>query len=268
MTLFEKTQQRLQELKINPKKSLGQNFLVSDRIVQQIIERVRAVQPLSLIEIGPGLGALTDSLLDLGIPLKLIELDQVFYQFWKSRNVDVMNVDALQWHWKVADPNSTLLVSNLPYQISSRVVVDRTLDDLKLRGMILMFQKEVAQKIRAKIKTEHYGMLGIFTQTFWRVEKVLDAGTVDFFPPPKVASQVLFFEPISSRLDSKKFLKLLKAAFSHPRKILISNLSALTPRENLEPIFKTLGFLEKTRAEQLSIDDFHELYDRLETEWL
>jgi 16S rRNA (adenine1518-N6/adenine1519-N6)-dimethyltransferase len=268
MTLLEKTQLRLAELNLQPKKALGQNFLISDRIVDRILEKIKEVQPKQLIEVGPGLGSLTDRLLDLSLPLQLIELDLMFFQYWKSRGVEVFNEDALKWDWNLDHPANTLFVSNLPYQISSRILIERTLDHSLLCCMILMFQKEVAQKIRAKIGTENYGMLAVFTQTFWKIEKLVDAGTIDFYPPPKIASQVLVFQPKSSELDARKFFRLLKVAFSHPRKILLSNLSALAPRKNLEPIFESRALSEKVRAEQLSIDDFHYLYDRLSSKWL
>jgi len=179
LTAVERLEKRMGELQIFAKKSLGQNFLVSDHVIQKIIEATGEMNCARLIEIGPGCGALTDILRDQYPDLTLIELDRVLIEYWKSQNMNVIAGDALQIDWAFAKDHA--LVSNLPYQISSSLVIERSLDDSPLIGMVLMFQKEVAQRIRALCQTDHYGMLSVVAQEFWTIETVCDA--VEICPP-------------------------------------------------------------------------------------
>jgi 16S rRNA (adenine1518-N6/adenine1519-N6)-dimethyltransferase len=255
-------QNRLVELKHDAKKSLGQNFLVSDHVIAKIIQATELslndLEKKSLIEIGPGLGAITDYLVDLKCDYQAIELDTVLFQYWENKKIKIINQDALQADWSHFD--SDILVSNLPYQISSSIVIEKSLDPYKLKIMILMFQKEVAQRIRALCKTDHYGMLSVMAQEFWKIETVCDAGPVDFFPPPKVASRVLKFHVKDSDiLDRKKYLAFIKQCFHQRRRILKSNL----PSQHSELVLQWLAeqkMSEKARAEELSPDQFKKLY--------
>ena len=177
MNARERLMQRLEELQHKAKKSLGQNFLVSDLVISKILKKVELQNPKSLIEIGPGLGALTEGLLELKTTLKLIEMDHNFATYWKDRGCDLVQGDALQLDWKPISSSETGLVSNLPYQISSSLVIDRSLDLEPLAFMVLMFQKEVAQRIQAPARRDDYGMLSVIAQNFWKIE-IVTAGTV------------------------------------------------------------------------------------------
>jgi 16S rRNA (adenine1518-N6/adenine1519-N6)-dimethyltransferase len=191
--------EKLALLGIQPKKSLGQNFLISENVISKIVKKVELQKSKKMIEIGPGLGALTESLISLQLPLTILELDSVFANYWRAQSRDenlvVVECDALQWEgWSsLIDVKETILVSNLPYQISSSIVIDRSVDKTTLGAMVLMFQKEVAQRIKAKHQTEHYGLLSVIAQTFWEIENLVEAGPKDFFPPPQIASRVLYF---------------------------------------------------------------------------
>lgn len=255
---------RLESLGIAPKKSLGQNFLVSQNTIDKILKAAEGFDAEQLIEVGPGLGSLTEGLLKLGLPLSLLELDRMFAQYWRDRGQRVIEGDALQWNWnQIVDPQSTLLVSNLPYQISSSLVIDRSLSATPLMGMVLMFQKEVAERITAKPKTDSYGLLSVMAQNFWNVEVVAEAGPKDFYPPPRVASRVLKFTPkkdfTGKPLD---FLKLVKAGFSHRRKYLLSNLKSLgnITAEPWRGIFEALPLSLQGRAEELNLKQWRDLY--------
>lgn len=245
---------RLQELGIQPKKSLGQNFLVNTETVERIVDRVIRMESAALIEIGPGLGALTESLCKLKLPYRLIELDSKFSQIWRDKGMEVIEADALKIDWselKIAP--KTALVSNLPYQISASLVIDRSLGPDELTDMVLMFQKEVGQRIQARVSTEDYGLLSVMAQVCWRVEKVLDAGPKDFYPPPQVGSRVLaFFRRDTGDLDREKLLQLVKQGFGQRRKKVVSNLSSIGPRESWEKIFAEEGLSLDARAESLT----------------
>jgi 16S rRNA (adenine1518-N6/adenine1519-N6)-dimethyltransferase len=268
----------LQALGIEPKKSLGQNFLVSDQVIEKILRAAAAPVPgiapsgaQSLLEIGPGPGALTRGLRQLGHPLTLIELDRKIAQYWREQGLEVIEQDALKLDWSslpLASPR--YLVSNLPYQISASLVIERSMDEKPFEKMVLMFQKEVAQKIRARCDQDGYGMLSVVAQTFWKIETVTDAGSGDFFPPPKVSSRVLQFIPLTPAVggasaERRRFLQFVKACFLHPRKLLISNLQEgfAMPKEKTLAIFAEQGLGEKVRAEELTLTQFHRLYARV-----
>ena len=128
MSLRQKILDRMEKLGLEPKRSLGQNFLISEVVVDRIIEACEFNRFEKVIEIGPGLGALTDPLIEGSARLTLMELDSHFSQYWREeRSQEVIEGDALQFDWANYTWGSSLLVSNLPYQISSRLVVELSL---------------------------------------------------------------------------------------------------------------------------------------------
>lgn len=262
MTALERLEKRKLELQVTAKKSLGQNFLVSDTVIAKIIAAVDDEKPELLIEIGPGCGALTDLLIPKYKNLILIELDRGFAEFWRTQNQNVIETDALQMDWSYGPQH--MLVSNLPYQISSSLVIERSLDENQLKAMVLMFQKEVAQRIRAVKQTEHYGMLSVVAQEFWQIETVCDAGSRDFKPAPKVSSRVLKFRPKKSDIvDKKQYLSFVKACFQQRRRVLSTNLSGLSESFNKNLLSQWLVDNKKTdkvRAEELSPAEINSLY--------
>lgn len=265
MTALERLNQRQKELNIVAKKSLGQNFLVSDAVIEKILKATTELNPSEVIEIGPGCGALTDLLIPKYSSFQVIELDRFLAEYWRQQGLTVTEADALQMDW--SGFAGKVLVSNLPYQISSSLVIERSLDQIPLKGMVLMFQKEVAQRIRALPQTENYGMLSVMSQEFWSIETVCDAGPRDFRPPPKVASRVLKFIPKGSLVTNRKlYLYFLKTCFQQRRRILKTNLEALSSRFSKELFSEWLLSYKKSdkvRAEELSPSEFFNLYQFL-----
>ncbi|MFK8138858.1 MAG: 16S rRNA (adenine(1518)-N(6)/adenine(1519)-N(6))-dimethyltransferase RsmA [Bdellovibrionales bacterium] len=257
---------RLKEIDSSPQKAMGQNFLVSSHVISSIIEAAREEFVSELIEIGPGLGALTDELIKIKSDLRAIEFDKKLVTYWEDRGLSVISGDALKINWnELSLPAETLLVSNLPYQISSSIVIDRSIYSPEISGMVLMFQKEVAQRILAGKSTKENGLLTIVAQTFWDISKVVDAGPKEFYPPPKIASRVLKFKrkPIVID-DGKKYLSFVKTAFVQRRKKLTKNLSALGfDKVKLKEHLEGIGFKEDVRAEHLDSDDFVKLFNSL-----
>lgn len=276
-----------------PKRSLGQNFLVSDHVIDRILSfATNDPLPKSIIEIGPGLGALTEGLIDFSkakrLPFQVIELDRALAENWREAGLKVTEADALQLDWGSLNlPEESRLVSNLPYQISSSIVIDRSVEPAGLTSMILMFQKEVARRIAARAGTEDFGLLTVIAQNGWTVDTVCDAGAQDFFPPPRVASRVLRFRrrPDAPGVQEfREFLKFSKMAYSHRRKLLASNLSGLNwssqggsasdsagqssglaplDRGRLEGLIEAMGFTKTARAEEFSPEQLLELSRRL-----
>ena len=270
---------QLKERQTGPKRSLGQNFLVSDTVIDKILFAVKAEPFNGMIEVGPGLGALTEDLLEIAekkkVPFTMIELDKAFAgersERAEGRDVKVVEADALRVDWReLGLPDKTLFVSNLPYQISSSLVIDRSVEPAGVTRMILMFQKEVAQRIGARAKTEDYGLLTVIAQTFWETATVSDAGPKDFFPPPNVASRVLVFRKRSPVLldqaSAEAYLKFVKAGFSHRRKLLAKNLSAAGyDSDRVAEALASLKLLPTARAEELAPPQFVALFRAVTT---
>jgi 16S rRNA (adenine1518-N6/adenine1519-N6)-dimethyltransferase len=271
--------ERLRELGADgPKRSLGQNFLISDQVIEKILVAVKAEPFSEMIEVGPGLGALTEDLLLINKPLTLLELDSKFVQSWRERAqagaaIRVVEGDALRVNWcDIALPEDTLFVSNLPYQISSSLVIERSLEPAGVSRMILMFQKEVAQRICARIGSKDFGLLTVIAQAFWEPSIICDAGPRDFFPPPKVASRVLQFKRrkidwfTQDGASAKGLLGFAKAAYSQRRKLVSRNLlgsyfggdKTLLPR--IEALLVHEGLTITARAEELDPNAFVRLY--------
>jgi 16S rRNA (adenine1518-N6/adenine1519-N6)-dimethyltransferase len=265
LTALERLELRLKELEVFAKKSLGQNFLVSDGVINKIIAAVLDHKPKKIIEIGPGCGALTDILREKFTDLTLIELDTKLAEFWRLQGLTVIEADALQMDWHFN--NEYTLVSNLPFQISSSLVIERSLDAHQLEAMILMFQKEVAQRIRAAAQTEHYGMLSVIAQEFWQIETVCDAGSREFKPAPKVSSRVLKFFPRKSNIEDKKaYLSFVKTCFQQRRRVLTTNVKALPANFDITKLnewFVLNKKNEKVRVEELSPVEINNLFHYL-----
>tara|TARA_B110001454_G_scaffold219111_1_gene250050 strand:- start:53635 stop:54450 length:816 start_codon:yes stop_codon:yes gene_type:complete len=268
MTVKERLDLFFSKFPVEAKKALGQNFLVSDYAVTKMISSLKEFKFENLIEIGPGPGALTDVLKTLTPNFRVLELDNFFHEYWVGQGLPAIHTDALRWNWKeeVLDPQSTVLISNLPYQISSAIVIDRSMDEVPLQAMILMFQKEVAQKIRMKSKTSEFGLLSVVAQVFWDIETVCDLSPRDFLPAPKVASRVLCFRSKKTDIQDKKaFLVFCKAGFAQKRKLLKKNLLTLNQMDTQKIIasFQNLNLNETSRAEELSPAQWVALYKDL-----
>lgn len=271
MTKVAQLKNAFEELGIHPKKSLGQNFLISEAVVEKILKAAAQNPFEQIIEIGPGLGALTVGLVELssrqGLDperLTLIELDRRLSEYWARKGLQVLNQDAMGVPWnEFVNGKATLLVSNLPYQISSSLVIDRSLGPENLNTMVLMFQKEVAERICAKPKTANFGMLSVVAQATWTIDVVAEAGSRDFYPPPKVSSRVLKFQ--RKCILSEPFLKFVKAAFAQRRKLLIKNLMSYFSSRNLDAqaIMNEIGVSHTARAEELKVEDFARLFLKL-----
>ena len=252
-------------------------------MIDRILAYASNDKPNAILEIGPGLGALTEGLIEISrlakIPFEVIELDRAFAENWRNAGLKVTEVDALQADWGALNLLAGCrLVSNLPYQISSSLVIDRSIEPAGITSMILMFQKEVARRIAAKAGTEDFGLLTVIAQNGWTIDTVVDASGQDFYPPPRISSRVLRFR---RRLDApapdefRDFLKFAKQAYSHRRKLMASNLSGLNwkiesdgrfaplDRARLEHAIEAMGFTKTARAEEFSPERLLELSRQL-----
>ncbi len=256
---------RMKERGFFPKKKLGQHFLTNQETVQKIIRAVGQLKPGLIMEVGPGWGALTEGLLQLKKPLAVVEADPQLAQYWREKNVFVVEGSALKVPYGRYLKAKAVLVGNLPYQIASRLLITLCPGPASLKALVLMFQKEVAQRIVSAPHSKNYGILSVLSQSFWKTHVLLSAGVSDFYPRPKVSGQVIVFQKKTHTISNpKKFLSLVKLCFSHRRKFLSSQLKTITDQKTTKDIFEELNMAPSTRAEGLTPRQFQDLFQALE----
>lgn len=267
----------MNDTRTRPKKSLGQNFLVDNNIARKIVESADIELDDVVVEIGCGRGALTKFLLDYPIYYICYEIDKNLFPFlehFQSQNKckdfeiifeDFLNFDELQWIQRIN--KQITLLGNIPYYLSSQILF-KILDNRKFyRKVVLMVQREVANRIVAEPKTKDYGILSVVVQTFSNVQKMFDVSPKCFFPPPKVYSSVISIKFKPEFLDYDKyqiFKKIVRLSFNRRRKILANSLFKRLglPTEIVQNDEIILKFSSK-RAEELSSNDYLELVELL-----
>ncbi len=253
------------------KKKLGQNFLKNDLIIDQIVNHYN-IQPQDLVlEIGPGTGALTKRILKKNCYLRCFEIDTDTMPYLKPLENDKVSViydDFLKIniydYIKDIDFGNLYIIANLPYYITTPIIEHLINANIPIKGMLLMMQKEVADRICAKPKTKEYGMISVKLNYYFSMRKIMDVKNSNFVPVPKVDSSVVSFEKIerNSLISILVFEDLLKQAFSLKRKTLKNNLKKET-FEQLYPILLKNGFNEKVRAEEIDLETFIEMSNEL-----
>lgn len=254
---------------VKPKKFLGQHFLKDLSIAQDIADTVDACPDLPILEVGPGMGVLTQFLMQKGRPVKVVELDFESVAFLRENfpalEGNIIEDDFLQLNLeRVFDGKPFVLTGNYPYNISSQIFF-KMLDNKDLipccTGMI---QKEVAERIAAGPGSKTYGILSILIQAWYKVEYLFTVNEHVFNPPPKVKSAVIRMtrnETTDLGCNERLFKLIVKTTFNQRRKTLRNSISSILERENplsADPIFNK-------RPEQLSVQDFIELTNRVET---
>ena len=215
-----------------PKKSLGQNFLIDNNILNKIIKLAK-INNSDVIEIGPGTGKLTEKIIGLNPKnLVLIEKDQKLATYLKRKlkkfhNLKIYNEDILKFNLEKQITKNSIVIGNLPYNISSQILIKLIKFNKwlpKYKKLIFMFQKEVADKILAKYNTSHYGRLSIITSARLKITDQFNVSPNCFYPVPKVKSTVLVFEPIINKnykvQNIENLEKVSHIFFSRKRKMI------------------------------------------------
>lgn len=251
-----------------PKKRFGQNFLQDRHVVEGILSAAGLEPHDRVLEIGPGLGALTDRLLPEVAKLHVIEIDRDLGASLQARsetNLSVHLGDALALDWDAILPEPPYkLIANLPYNISSQIVF-KILDHRHLFSrLVLMFQQEVGERLCASPGGRDYGILSVLSQVWFDIRRVLRVPPGAFYPPPKVHSAVLCFDALAQpRIavdDDNFFRRVVKAAFSQRRKTLRNSLTGGGfGFEGLEDALRTVGIDPGRRAETLDLEEFGRL---------
>ena len=252
---------------IKAKKSLGQNFLIDQNIIDKIINTVE-IKDKSVLEIGPGTGNLTKNIL-IKKPKKLIviEKDNDLAESLKKNledNIKIINDDVLKVDENELDVDVLTVFGNLPYNISTEIlcnwIVNIKNKNFWFDNLVLMFQKEVADRIIAKFNTKNYGRLSILSNWKLEIEKICDVKPSSFFPKPKIDSSVLLLKPkidFFPLSNPKNLEKLTRTFFMHRRKMLKKSYNLLF-KGNLD-IAKKLNIDLNLRPQNLNFETYYKL---------
>ncbi len=258
------------------KKSLGQNFLKDDFYISKIIDSFDLKSDDTILEIGPGGGALTSRLTGRVNKLYAVEIDQRLIEGLNDKvgeeNIDLFNEDFLKFDFakNVAEDN-VKIVGNLPYHVTSPIIFkvmelasELNKDRLKIKSLTIMIQKEVAERIVAKTSTKSYGVISVFTRFFCEPEILFDIPPEAFFPKPKITSSMIRLNfsagtgNLSKVKDYRLFRTIVKTTFLKRRKML---------RNTLKPFISEPGDLHSVkvtdRPENLSVADFISLSNEI-----
>ena len=245
------------------RKRFGQNFLHDQGVIDRIIRRFNPQSGQHIVEIGPGLGALTWPLLEEIDDLHAIELDRDLVNRFMSDpraqgHLHLHQADALSFNFAnlLSNNGKLRIIGNLPYNISTPLMFHLLDFASKIQDMMFMLQKEVVERITAQPGGKNYGRLSVMVQAQCSVEKILDVGPGAFSPPPKVASAVIRLVPHEYPLVDKElmevFARIVKAAFAQRRKTLRNNLKGLLTAGEISDA----GIDPSARAETLSVEEF------------
>ena len=250
------------------KRSLGQNFLVDPEIVRRIIAAFGAGRDDVVLEIGPGRGALTEGLLETAGKLFVLEFDDALARSLEDRfgsrdNFTLVKGDALQLDFSSISPGHPIrLISNLPYNISTAILQRLFEHTTALSDCVLMFQREVVDRITAAPGTKDRGYLTVLTELYFEVEKLFDVPPNAFRPAPKVVSSVVRLKPKRRPdLDPQAFRLLVSTAFLQKRKTLSNNLKQMFP--SITAAFVSAEIDRGRRAESLTLDEWVRLHRAL-----
>ena len=254
------------------KKSLGQNFLIDNEVINKIVDEVSACINDLIIEIGPGRGALTSKLKKKGCNIIAYELDKDLKNILSKLEDDKLHViykDFLNSNIKddIKDIkyNNLYLVGNLPYYITTPIIEHVIKENINFTKFTIMIQKEVADRFKAHAKTKDYGYITLVLKYYFEINKVCDVSKYAFNPVPKVESSVISFIPRKNKVDVKadSYFKFLKNAFRMKRKNLRNNLNGIYDLEKLEEVLEKYGLDLTVRAEELSEEIFVDLWKNI-----
>jgi 16S rRNA (adenine1518-N6/adenine1519-N6)-dimethyltransferase len=265
------------------KKSLGQNFLIDTNILKKIVSFANLTEDSGAIEIGPGIGALTEQLARTSKKVVAFEIDQRLLPILNDTlspypNVKIIHNDVLEAdvaeviREEFNDMDDIMVVANLPYYVTTPIIMKLLEEHLPIRGIVCMLQKEVADRISARPGTKDYGSLSIAVQYYTEAETVMIVPKTVFVPQPNVDSAVIRLtrreHPAVSVTDETFFFQVTRASFAQRRKTLLNNLTSQLPegKQKKEDILQALsasGIDPARRGETLSLEEFGRLSEEL-----
>lgn len=282
-SIVSRTRELLADHNLSLKKSLGQHFLVDERVLDRIIDAAELDGSTGVLEIGPGMGALTERLADRAGWVLAVEIDGRLIPILRELFVDrprvtVVHGDALQVDLKalmdrhLGSAERFSVVANLPYYATSPILMRLLEERLPLDRIVVMLQKEVAERIMAEPGTKEYGSLSVAVRYFAEVFRVCGVPRNCFVPRPQVDSAVIGLrirrEPLVSVRNEPLFFRMVRAAFSQRRKTLANALSSSLfggkRKAELENLLKEIGIDPNRRGETLTLEEFAQVSDILD----
>ena len=275
MDLREETIAILNKYGLRANKKLGQNFLINESIIYDIVKKANVTKEDVVIEIGPGLGSLTKELINNAKKVIAIELDPNMIDILKSRfgifdNFEVIYGDVLKIDLEelIKGYDSVKVVANLPYYITTPIIMKLLEDRLKIKSITVMVQKEVGERICATHKDKEYGAITVSVQYYSEPQIIIDVPKENFLPAPEVDSCVIRLDmrekPPVSLKDEKLFFRLVKGAFTQRRKTINNSLTCSgKSKEEIIAALNKLGIDSKLRAENLSIQQYADIANTL-----
>ena len=270
------------------KKSFGQNFLTDTNILQKIVDTAEIDKNVNVIEIGPGIGALTEFLAENAAEVMAFEIDDRLVPILADTlrdfdtvtvvNQDILKVDLAQYIAEFKNPDLPIkVVANLPYYITTPILMHLIESGIPFSEFVVMMQKEVADRISAQPNTKAYGSLSIAVQYYMTAKVAFIVPRIVFVPAPNVDSAILKMvrreQPAVEVQDEKFFFKVTKASFVHRRKTLWNNLTSYfgkseEVKEKLENALAKANLVANVRGEALDLVAFARLSDALKSEGL
>lgn len=252
---------------LRAKKKFGQNFLIDSNTVDKIAKSA-CDENITTIEIGPGLGALTEMLLKYSKNVVAYEIDPDMYErLLNNIHDDRLTVyleDFLDTDISVYKEEVNVC-SNLPYYVTTPILFKIFESELNIHKITVMVQKEVGDRLVAKVNSEDYGALSIEVQYLFEVKNEMNISRQVFYPQPNVDSAIISFTPVRERNREfeKKLFELVKNCFRMRRKTLHNNLKDLYSKEKIEELYAKMNFKESVRAQELTLDDYMKMVEVL-----
>ena len=250
-----------------PKKSLGQNFLIDRKIINLIVEKGNIDKKDIILEVGPGTGNLTEKILERNPKeLTVIEKDEKLVNLLKQKfenKIKIINEDMIKFSYEGSKKKNLIIFGNLPYNISTQILVrwiKMSNLDIFCKKFVLMFQKEVADRIIGKVNTKNYGRLTVLSNWKMKIDKIIDIAPESFNPMPKVHSTLLVFTPQKDFYhlkDSKNLEHVTNIFFSQRRKMIKKPLKFLF--KNFQEIAEKLSLELSLRPQNLDLLTYYKI---------
>jgi len=257
----------LRELQTYPKKQFGQNFLTDEQVLTDIVAAGSVESTDTVVEIGPGLGVLTEALCQRAQRVIAVEADRDLAEYVRDRrlpNVTVVTGDALQVDWTATIDGDYKLIANIPYSITSPLLRQIFHLPKKPSLIVLLIQKEVAERLMAQPGSNDRGFLTLIAEANAQIELVRLVSPGSFYPSPKVDSAVVKIKLIASRAE-EIFWPAVEAGFRHKRQTLANSLKdVMITKEQSAKMFDELGLNPMARPDDLTFEDWKNLSESIQ----
>ena len=266
-----RTNEILDKYNLKAKKKFGQNFLIDANTVEKIAKNACDKDHIT-IEIGPGIGSLTQKLAKYSKEVISYEIDSSLIPVLKETLGDLDNVTVIEEDFLNTDlgkasyhDEEIVVAANLPYYITTPILFKLFESDLKIKCISVMVQKEVADRFKASVNSKDYNALSVIVQHSYDVNILMNISKNVFNPKPNVDSAVIVFKPKTKKYvkNEKEFYEMVKMAFTQRRKTLFNNLKEHFDNEKIKKMYETLGLKDSIRAQEIDLDTFIRIYEVL-----